>query len=61
MHRKHRRIVSLVTRRRYAQKSPIQGIDVNSEVSPMRVLLSNDDGIDAPGLRVLREIAAAVS
>jgi 5'-nucleotidase len=27
----------------------------------MRVLLSNDDGIDAPGLRVLREIAAAVS
>jgi 5'-nucleotidase len=27
----------------------------------MRILLSNDDGIDAPGLRILREIAAAIS
>lgn len=27
----------------------------------MRVLLSNDDGIDAPGLKVLREIAASIS
>jgi 5'-nucleotidase len=27
----------------------------------MRILLSNDDGIDAPGLRVLREIASAIS
>jgi 5'-nucleotidase len=27
----------------------------------MRVLLSNDDGINAPGFAVLEEIAAAIS
>jgi broad specificity polyphosphatase/5'/3'-nucleotidase SurE len=27
----------------------------------LKILITNDDGIDAPGLAVMREIAAAIS
>src|SRR5262245_45776851 len=30
-------------------------------IAPMRILLTNDDGIDAPGLHALREIARQLS